>query len=327
MELVPRETDWKGTFAGGNRTVQGAPGSFTSHVGLPVSATTDVIQSFRGNGQTLAGLGFFATPGEADWTVWILDYGQNPDRIDISTEFQSRGRQDAVLRETFATAAAAEGRQLYLDFGGEANIVLAADRYYAIVFETTAAGFLDRSANDVYPDGAARQGVLGESSGTWNALGGAPRSLNFALYTADGPIQEDDYAVWASSLPESDRAPGADPDGDGFANLLAYALGATPGQSLALEALPQATVTLDGGLRFGFLTPSTPRPDLLYAIESSTDALTWSSLATRDPDGPWPETVVATQEAGGLRIEFPLSPAADGGRLLRLRVEIPAAPL
>ena len=53
------------------------------------------------------------------------------------------------------------------------------------------------------------------------------------------PGPEDAFSQFLEGLPEADRAPDADPDGDGLANLLEYAFGGDPSKSGSLE-LPTA---------------------------------------------------------------------------------------
>jgi hypothetical protein len=191
-----KETDWAASFGGGSLTITSVPSAFTGHVGL--STDNAIIQSFKGNGEILAGFGFQVSSIASDWTLWLLDYGSNPDRIDAAAEFNSKGTNDALFSDVFSLGSGGD-RQVYLDFGGTSNVPLSADRHYAIVLQTSSGSFLDRSANDAFLDGAARSGTISASTGSWNALGGGARSLNFGLYTS--PIPEpSSSALIASSI-------------------------------------------------------------------------------------------------------------------------------
>ncbi len=126
--------------------------------------------------------------------------------------------------------------------------------------------------------------------------------------SATTPAPPDPYAEWtATALPsasEADRLPDADPDRDGLANLLEYALATNP-----LQATPGQPVTsLSGDSRLQ-LTFNRARADLIYEVLGSSDLVTWSVIAT-DP-GTTGQSVTVTDTT---------SLTSAPRRFLRLRV-------
>jgi hypothetical protein len=116
------------------------------------------------------------------------------------------------------------------------------------------------------------------------------------------------YAAWAESIPwnGADSSPTADPDGDGWPNLLEYAFGSDPlladgpslRWSLSSEASPHALS----------LTFTRLRSDLTYAVEASSNLADWVTVAVNP--GAIGEEVTVTDEA----------PTGATRRFLRLRV-------
>ncbi|MDW8343744.1 MAG: DUF5010 C-terminal domain-containing protein [Verrucomicrobiae bacterium] len=101
------------------------------------------------------------------------------------------------------------------------------------------------------------------------------------------PAQPLGYTAWAAhaGLDGPAALPAADPDGDGLANLLEYALGGNP-LSSASAPFPQGRIS-GSHLQFTFAR-NPAAPDVIYTIEGSFDLQTWTPLATcATGGGPW----------------------------------------
>lgn len=130
-----------------------------------------------------------------------------------------------------------------------------------------------------------------------------------------------DFASWQAanfSLEELNdpaiSAPDADPDGDGAANLLEYALGRNP---LAPDfgIGPTASLVADESgmvLVLIFTRPDGGRPDLDYAVEISPDLNTWSAVSPEN----WTASSDGTTET--VTVQHPLTEHSTG--FLRLAV-------
>ena len=112
-------------------------------------------------------------------------------------------------------------------------------------------------------------------------------------------------------------ASGADPDGDGQANVVEYVLGSVPGVFASTGWLDPSTVSTGG--RTYFTLSYLLRPDVTVQTEASDDLKTWGKTTlvevgrTPQPDG---------SERITLREALPL----EGGgsrRFLRIRVAKP----
>lgn len=121
------------------------------------------------------------------------------------------------------------------------------------------------------------------------------------LVGATGPSP---YEVAVSSLPETERGPGDDPDGDGLDNLTEHALGRNP----AVADAPFTFVGMDtGGATVDFLLdlPADIPSDVEYVVQASCtlNDPDWTSVATRAPGGGWSGAATVTEETGpaGLR--------------------------
>jgi hypothetical protein len=113
------------------------------------------------------------------------------------------------------------------------------------------------------------------------------------------------YASWIAGEPGVNGQTGAtqDPDADGVANLLEYALGTEPGNA-ASRAIPQTAINGSDHLTLTF----TPQhlSGLIYLIEASPDLSDWTnqtditSLLT--PGSPYTHTDAATGDRRFLRL-------------------------
>lgn len=149
-----------------------------------------------------------------------------------------------------------------------------------------------------YLDSSVTPGVVyhyrvGISSG----VGGGSTSTTQVLEAVNS------YTAWAAAAFGPEATPGqlaaiADPDGDGWSNLLEYTFGTDPLAPDGTDAAPTLTSTPNGDLVFEFLRAK-GRPDLTLIMQTSTDLAAWidSTLV--------PQSV------------------ADEGTHLRLRVTLP----
>jgi hypothetical protein len=142
-----------------------------------------------------------------------------------------------------------------------------------------------------------------------NALGAGPTGPAASGQNAQ-PSALEGYARWLGehALPMDASGPAAhqaDPDADGLANLLEYALALDPlsagGAGIPACALNPST----GSLQLTFLRH---RADMIYTVEASSDLLTWTVIAT-DPGTISPTVPVVVSD-----------PTPGPRRFLRLRV-------
>jgi hypothetical protein len=99
----------------------------------------------------------------------------------------------------------------------------------------------------------------------------------------------------------------ADPDGDGVANLLEYALGGDPLQGS--NAILPVVSSVNGRLQLTFLRA---RADVTYTVQGSSDLVTWADLATN------PDAVSTTTP-----VVFTDSVSNPSRRFLRLKITVP----
>ena len=155
------------------------------------------------------------------------------------------------------------------------------------------------------------------------------RSIRVRVYDSRGAtferaltitIQDDeaDYGNWAAALPADRRGPAMDADGDGLANLLAYAFGAAPGQR------PPAGrglkfVRVDGVMFVEIVLPGPAAEDLVFRVERSVDLAVWEELATKRGASAWegPVTPVAGDEGENV-VLVPVD-TSSGRMFFRLR--------
>ncbi len=122
------------------------------------------------------------------------------------------------------------------------------------------------------------------------------------------PLEVWRLAVFGEEAGQPDIAGNfADPDGDGLANLLEYALGQEPRQFTT--AVPETSWSA-GAFQLTY-TSNLQATDARLLIETSPDLLTWT-----EPTGLEPEAIATTGQRQTLRLTFPETVAA---RYFRLR--------
>lgn len=143
------------------------------------------------------------------------------------------------------------------------------------------------------------------------------------------------YSTWAvgrawPSVPSESSLPGADPNADGVANLLAYALDLDPlGPAAALAGLAAPTLdrVMPNGPWFTFTyRRNTGATDLGYSVQYSDDLTAWDELLV-DNTTTFAEIAVADPDGDGTsvleRIRTRIDPEASSARFLRLRITQP----
>jgi poly(3-hydroxybutyrate) depolymerase len=139
------------------------------------------------------------------------------------------------------------------------------------------------------------------------------------------------YGSWlSSSFAPSELASAAfsgeaaDPDGDGIANLLEYALGGNPKTANPAIAPVIASVANYLQLTFSRIAPT----DLTYVVESSTNLAAWVPIATLSAGGTsWTGTATVVESGSGatrnVTVTDPALQSAQTKSFLRLRVVYP----
>jgi|GEM_PF-1732089 len=156
-----------------------------------------------------------------------------------------------------------------------------------------------------------------------SALAGASFSLSQSggdvlLHFTPAPVIADPYTTWRAEyftteelgLPSVSGAL-ADPDRDGLANLLEYALGLDP-RAASPTAVP-ATSTENGFWVFLYTRPAN-RSDVSYVVEVSTNLQQWTTIAANDH-----EPVATVGETATWRARYSQTGAPNA--FFRLRVE------
>lgn len=125
---------------------------------------------------------------------------------------------------------------------------------------------------------------------------------NVSFFT---PLEAWRQAAFSTSANTGNAADGADPDGDGFPNLLEYALGTVPTNPASVSLLsPQVS-----GLRLQ-LSFLRARADLTYEVQASSDLLGWTTFATNPGSVGQSVSVTDTADLG----------VSTPRRFLRLRI-------
>ena len=179
---------------------------------------------------------------------------------------------------------------------------------YTVQRATTAAGPWTTLATDVAATEWTDSGLSASQTYFYQIIA----TNLFALSSAPSPVASattpTPYAAWVSTrlatVPSADQLPTADPDRDGFSNLLEYAIDTNPTTPTAAHA--QHSLDAESKLQLTFLRA---RSELTYEVLASSDLTTWTVLAT-DP-GTVGTSVTVTDS---------VSLTTAGRRFLRLRV-------
>lgn len=118
------------------------------------------------------------------------------------------------------------------------------------------------------------------------------------------------YAEWAAANGMSTVTKGADDDGDGYSNLLEYALGANPS---AMADISQSTAVAEAsGQKYMqiALSRSLIRPSLTWSLERSADMVNWTAATSS----------VITDTASQLVLRDTLPLSGNEKRFIRVRV-------
>jgi autotransporter-associated beta strand protein len=168
------------------------------------------------------------------------------------------------------------------------------------------------------PVAVTHNGLLGEVvSGTRFTLPTAPNET-LALAPATG------YDLWAQQIPTpAQRAPSADADGDGYANLLEYVTGGNPVVPDHQSHL--AAWLTNGVFELGF-TRNTNSTDATILVETTAEpapGVSWLGVAANH-NGIWTSSLpVAESASGNPRSVTIHDTPSDGARYYRLRVTLP----
>lgn len=188
----------------------------------------------------------------------------------------------------------------------------------------------DRSPWAATPDGSGPSleridpHGFADDSGNWRASqasGGTPGSVEIT----DPPLGPFDRWLASWELTGAAAAPLADPDGDGYVNLIEYALALDPtSQEAGAGGLPVIERSADGSLALIYRR-NPAATDLMISVESSTDlgidgGHGWGPAAVT-------ETVIAEEIDGVQIIRAIMDTTGLNRSFLRLRVEQVAGPV
>lgn len=166
-------------------------------------------------------------------------------------------------------------------------------------------------------------------SPTGNALLAPALRAALLSLTVDQNPATAGYAAWSARVNwnGSDASPGADPNGDGINNLLAYALGLPPLAAVPAGSVPAAshdTLTSGGPWLALDYRENTEAADLIYTVETSSDLVNWTAVV---PDGTTAIKETLSQTVNGdpavalrrLRIK---QASGETQRFVRLRITL-----
>lgn len=112
------------------------------------------------------------------------------------------------------------------------------------------------------------------------------------LRSGEGFALPGSYDEWSESQAEAGESPDADSDGDGFSNLVAYAMGWPAGTAASGSSRSALLANKPGSTRqLVFSLGPDERFDIQYGIERSTNLSTWTTVANRRR-GAWSGSLV-----------------------------------
>ncbi|WAC19150.1 hypothetical protein OVA24_18140 [Luteolibacter sp. SL250] len=147
---------------------------------------------------------------------------------------------------------------------------------------------------------------------------------------ASTPLQtwRDRYFQTADN--SGDAADDADPDGDGIANLVEYALGTRPDSADADHGASRLPALSTAGPRpsISFRLPTTLPAELTYQVRSSGNLADWKVIASKTGSSPWiwsgdgPDGISSQAVTGGdlLTIQDEVTVSGNARRFMHLRI-------
>ncbi len=121
-------------------------------------------------------------------------------------------------------------------------------------------------------------------------------TITFTQPITPTPIEIWRFIHWGNTTPVGERENDADPDGDGWNNLLEYALGTSP---IIRASAPSLTPSISYYGTLSLTFQRQPATDLVYAMEFASD-----------PDSPWDTVFTSSGEentAGPITVEGPFN--------------------
>ncbi|NNJ44147.1 MAG: hypothetical protein HKP15_12475 [Akkermansiaceae bacterium] len=168
------------------------------------------------------------------------------------------------------------------------------------------------------------------STGYGSANTGFTDYASLGAYTVTGEVAAaavpTPFELTMASLPENQRNPSDDPDGDGISNLTEHALGTDPASPETSHHFSSVSPNGSSGVEFLIDLPADIPSDVLYTVEASCtlDSTDWTSIASRDTAGQWSGSVTEESGPSGTRrfrvTENPSEPWTC--RFIRIHIEL-----
>lgn len=182
------------------------------------------------------------------------------------------------------------------------------------IFENGTAASLTATPSSGYGFvGWSENGTLAGSAAAYGFTVNGSRTLVANFQAASLTTFKSSFFTSAELANDTVSGPAADPDGDGYTNLLEYALGTNPKHA---DQPAQQSALVDGNLALTY-TRSKTAADLAYIVEVSNDLQTWKSgasdisIATVLNDDGYTQT---------LRVKDLRAPSSIEPRFMRLRI-------